>query len=116
MRSTLVILFACISVLCFAQKDTDEYIADAVRQLDTSCAGGDIREYVVKNGIKGTYTFEITIKGKGQIASMNILSRGEDGSIPHQNALKDFVMFRYKLDMKLPKGRYYKFEYTFSFQ
>lgn len=95
--------------------DPDVVIGKAIAELDASCANGEIREFVVKNQLSGTYTFEVTIKGKGQIASMNIIERGADGTIPFQNQLKDFVMFKYHLSFKMDKARYYKFNYTFSF-
>jgi hypothetical protein len=108
MKNSLLTFFftLLLNALSFAQADTEEYIRMAAT----------IHEYVVESGTKGTYTFEITIKGKGQIVSMNIKERSEDGTIAYQNSLKDFVMKKVKLSFKIPKERYYKFDYTFSFK
>lgn len=118
MKNSLLTLFftLLLNALSFAQADTEEYIRMASSELDISCQTGLIHEYVLESGTKGTYTFEITIKGKGQIVSMNIKERSEDGTIAYQNSLKDFVMKKVKLSFKIPKERYYKFDYTFSFK
>ncbi len=118
MKNSLLTLFIMLlfNAHSFAQADTEEYIRMASAELDISCQTGLIHEYVLESGTKGTYTFEITIKGKGQIVSMNIKERSEDGTIAYQNALKDFVMKKVKLSFKIPKERYYKFDYTFSFK
>jgi hypothetical protein len=118
MKNSLLTLFYLLSLstFCIAQADTEEYIRLASSELDISCQTGLIHEYVLESGTKGSYTFEITIKGKGQIVSMNIKERSDDGTIAYQNALKDFVMNKVKLSFKIPKEQYYKFDYTFSFK
>jgi hypothetical protein len=98
----LFILASSLAFASVAQTDPEEYIRMATSELDISCQTGLIHEYVLESGTKGTYTFEITIKGKGQIVSMNIKERSEDGKV--------------KLSFKIPKERYYKFDYTFSFK
>lgn len=95
--------------------DTDAVLSKCREELDASCANGSIREYVTKSQLKGTYTFELTVKNKGQVVSMNILERGEDGTISFQNDLKDFIMYKFRFSFKVEKNRYYKFDYTFSF-
>jgi hypothetical protein len=118
MKNSLLTLFftLLLNALSFAQAGNEEYISMATSELDSSCQSGLINEYVLESGTKGAYTFEITIKGKGQIVSMNIKERSEHGTIAYQNSLKDFVMKKVKLSFKIPKERYYKFEYTFSFK
>ena len=112
---SLFFLATLLTFVSVAQTDPEEYIKMATSELDLSCQSGLIREYVTESSTTGSYTFEITIKGKGQIVSMNIKERSENGTIAFQNALKDFVMNKVRLSFKIPKERYYKFDYTFSF-
>ncbi|MDZ4750386.1 MAG: hypothetical protein SGI87_02140 [Flavobacteriales bacterium] len=108
-------LFLSFGFFAFAQVETEDILILAKKELDAACDSGTIREFVLKNEIKGTYNFELTIKGKGQIVNMNIRNRGEYGTITQQNALKDFLMNKFRFSFKMPKERYFKFEYPFSF-
>ena len=61
----------------------------------------------------GEYTFDISIHEKGKTASVFCDSR-EGGSIAMQNKLKDFIK-EFQYYFKMPKGKKYKFTYTFKF-
>jgi len=90
----------------------DEVVEAAIKAIEESMQNGDFKKFVEKTGIEGSYTMDITIKNKGEVASVRTIER--EGEIKHQNQLKDFVV-TYKFPFKMPKDKSYKFRYEFKF-
>lgn len=115
-------LFLLTAILCFtavqAQKkpfyDTPEEVIEAAyNALDQEMKGGEITTWAQENGIEGAYTFDLTIKHKGEVATVRTIDR-KGGDIPSQNRLKDYVKTM-RFPFKMPKNRSYKFQYEFKF-
>jgi len=104
----------------FAQKkelieDKDLVIQRATAELDSAMMApeGSIYLWTQKNPIKGEYTYDISIWEKGTVTS--IFSQGNNnGTIDGQNRLRAFLM-EFHFNFKMPKGKSYKFRYTFAF-
>lgn len=109
-----------LSVSSYAQKkvlieDKDQIHEQAIKELELALAPpeGSIYLFSQASQIKGDYTYDITIREKGDIAT--VFSHGNtNGTIENQNRLKDFLM-GFGFNFKMPKGKYYKFKYTFKF-
>ena len=92
----------------------DEVVAEAKAELDSSMHVGDFKEFAVKNNIKGEYIMDITIHEKGKVLTVFAVSNDSD-DLKTQTRVKDFLrMFTFAI--KLPKGKMYKFQYTFNFK
>lgn len=83
-------------------------------QLDSSAREGAVKEYVVKNNIKGEFIYDITVGDKGKVVTVFAVT-SDDEKYKTQNKLKDFLR-TIKFDVKTAKGRLYKFQYTFYFE
>lgn len=93
--------------------DQEEVVQEAKRELDASMTNGEFKEFGSLNELKGSFSFNITIHKNGQVVTVHAEDR--DGSVDHQNKLKDFIK-AYQFNFKMPKGRSYKFEYTFLYK
>lgn len=93
----------------------ENVITAATKELDQSLLPpeGALYVWATENNIQGKYYFDITVRGKGEVATVFCADR-EGGSIQDQNKLKDAVKY-YEFNFKLPKGKSYKFKYTFDF-
>lgn len=118
MKSTLTLIFIlALTVGVAAQKK--EYLSDpeiieqkAKESLDNHVAtNNNFQKYISKNDISGTYVYDIVIWNKGEVASVNAISR--EGEIKSQNLLKDYLK-EFRFPLKLPKNQQYKFRYTFN--
>lgn len=90
----------------------EEVVAAAISELDSLVTNPKFLETLNKENVHGTYHFQIGIGDKGQINTMRAMERSEDASIHGQNYLNNLVK-THKFNFKLPKGNYYRFEYTF---
>jgi len=92
-----------------------EIIAQAIKELDNAMKSPEGELYLIgqKFRIKGEYNFQLTIRDKGNVASVFVIDQ-KDGDIPSQNRLKDAV-FAFRLSFKMPKNKDYKFNYIFKF-
>ena len=101
-----------------AQKKTlQEYeavVAEAKAELDSSMLVGGFREFAIKNNIKGEYIMDITLHEKGKVLTVFAVSNDTD-DLKMQTRIKDFLR-PFEFNIKMPKGRTYKFQYTFNFQ
>lgn len=121
----LILLFTLLfssAITCVAQKkpfiDNPQKITEiATKQLDADMQApeGVLFLWAQKNKIKGTYTLDISIAKNGKVVNVFVKEKDSNATIPHQNKLKDRI-FIHKFNMKLPKGKIYKFEYTFNFE
>lgn len=93
----------------------EDVIAEATRQLENAMqTEGIIKTWASEKAITGTYEYELTIGKAARIVSVRILS-SKEGNIPSQNAVKDFLIDKFRFEMKIPKDKKYKLNYTFSF-
>jgi hypothetical protein len=116
----LLFLVTMLAFTSFAQKkdlldDKDLIIERANAELDQAMAPpeGSIYLYTLKNPIKGEYTFDISIWGKGTVTSIYVVG-SNNGTIDAQNRFKSFLM-NFQFNFKMPKGKTYKFRHTFVF-
>jgi|GEM_PF-723924 len=93
--------------------DEPEIRSRAASELSYSMDRGSLKEWAAQQEITGTYLFEITLRGKGQVASVRVVER-INGSIDHQNRLKDHLM-DYKFDIPVHKKQIVRMEYQFEF-
>ena len=112
------ILILGISNSSFAQKkphlsDKEVVIEYAYLELEESMKSGEFYEWGLETEIKGKFTFDITIRDKGEVGTIFAISR--EGEVKDQNDLKDFIK-QYKFNFKMPKTKSYKFQYTFQFK
>ena len=111
-------LFLLIATAAQAQKkphlsDKETIIEYAYLELDESMKSGEFYEWGQETGIKGEFTFDITIREKGEVSTVFAVDR--KGEVKDQNRLKDAIR-DYKFNFKMPKNKAYKFQYTFQFQ
>lgn len=115
------LLIVTFGISSYSQKkdlieDKDQILerAKAELELSQSPPEGALYLFVQKNNIKGEYTYDITIREKGDVAT--VFSVGNNnGTLDSQNKLKDFLMAM-EFNFKMPKGKYYKFRHTFKFE
>lgn len=90
-----------------------EVIEAAYEALDNSMAfGGALNGYKNDYGWTGTYTFNITLKGKGEVVEVS--SAGSNGSFQVENQLKG-ILEEMTFPFKMPQDSNYKFKYEFKF-
>jgi hypothetical protein len=120
MRIALLFVFSLFTLASFAQKkvlieSNDEIISQASKELTEAMKPpeGSLYLWKVENNIKGEYIIDITIREKGDIAS--VFMAGSNGAdIEMQNRVKDKVRL-FEFNFKMPKGKLYKFQYLFKF-
>ena len=121
MKKTLLLMLSIIlGVSAFAQKkvlieDKDQIIERAKAELDSAMMApeGSIYLWTQKNPIKGEYIFDISIWEKGTVTSIYVVG-SNNGTIDAQNRLRAFLM-NFEFNFKMPKGKSYKFRYSFIF-
>ncbi|MCD4735341.1 MAG: hypothetical protein K8R53_04825 [Bacteroidales bacterium] len=124
MKTFSIILLMLISVSGFSQKknkkpyfeNRDKIISTAILELDYAMRGpeGELYLFAEEFYITGEYTFDISIREKGTVASVFVAGR-EGGNIPSQNKLKDRIK-DFRFNFKMPKGKSFKFQYIFKFE
>lgn len=121
MKTTLKIIFSLFllanTLLVQAQKkpfynEEEQVIEAAYQALEQEMQSEDMLEWAKERAIAGSYTFNITIRGKGEVATVSVVER--EGEINHQNALKDYIKSM-RFPFKMPKDKSYKFQYEFKF-
>lgn len=91
----------------------EEVIEAAYSAIENSLkTEGYLYENKMEYAWAGTYTFNITIRGKGEVATVSVAESGED--IKMQNQIKN-VLKGMKFPFKMPKDHSYKFKYVFKF-
>lgn len=119
MRNLLTLLIAFLFCShASAQKkeliqDKETILARAAQVLDAEIRdGGSLHAAVVKEGLIGRYVLQVSIRDKGDISSVFVVS-AEGHDQRSQNRFKDLVHFT-ELPFKMPKGRHYRIEHTFD--
>lgn len=91
----------------------EEVIEAAYKAIDNSLKPENyLYESKVAYAWKGTYTFNITIRGKGEVATVSVAESGDN--VKMQNQIKN-VLKGLKFPFKMPKDHSYKFKYEFNF-
>ena len=120
MRITVLLVLIFFTIATFAQKKVlieskEDIIEQATKELTEAMQPpeGSLYLWKVENSIKGEYIIDITIREKGDIAS--VFMAGSEGSdIKMQNLVKDRIRL-FEFSFKMPKGKTYKFQYIFKF-
>ena len=91
-------------------------IADNARRqlVAMSAPDGELSAFAVKNNIKGDFVVDLTIVGKGKIATVFMVSSKTE-SVQVQNQLKSKLMDIQFEDIKIPKSERIKFRHTLTF-
>lgn len=114
----VLLLMMGVSKQSLAQKNIsltnpDEITEVAVKYFEYSLKEGELFKLAEKYQITGAYEFDVTIRERGEVASVFVVDR-EGGSLAFQNLVKDAVM-KMKLGFKMQKGKRYKINYKFQF-
>lgn len=119
-KSLLFLLLIVLGISSYAQKkvlieDKDLIIERAKAELDTAMMApeGSIYLWTQKNPIKGEYIFDISIWEKGTVTSIYVVG-SNNGTIDAQNRFRAYLM-NFQFNFKMPKGKSYKFRYSFNF-
>jgi hypothetical protein len=119
MKNLLILICTILTVSAFSQKkvlieDPEKVMAEAIAEIEEAMKApeGEIYLFVQENNIKGSYDFDITLREKGEVASVFVRGN-EGGTIKMQNSFKDFIK-ELKFNFKMPKGKSYKFNYVFK--
>lgn len=116
-KALLCVAIVLVSMHVEAQKttisDQDEIIKTAAGVFEQSMKDGSLYELGQEHQVTGAYIFDITIRNKGEVASVFVVEN-EGGTIPFQNMVKDHVK-NMKMGFKMPKNKNYKFRYKFDF-
>ena len=93
----------------------DNLVSQAVSHLNTAMLppDGELYTFASENKITGSYTFDLTFRKKGEMATVFVVS-SENASIHMQNQLKDHLK-AFRFDLTVPKGESRKFRHTFKF-
>jgi hypothetical protein len=115
---TVISLLIAVQIGCSNKpfyNTQDKVVEEAYKSLDYEMKSGDLKEWADERGMKGNYTFKLTIGGKkGEVISVNTLERSSDGEVMQQNALKNYVKLM-RFQFKMPKDKSYQFPYEFKF-
>jgi hypothetical protein len=118
-KAIFILLLTVAATTAWSQKkvlieNKDQIIEQARLEIEQALTPpeGPIYLFVQEHSIKGEYTYDITIREKGDVAT--VFSVGNmNGTIEGQNKLKDFLL-NFEFSFKVPKGKYYKFRHIFS--
>jgi hypothetical protein len=120
MRTIFLFFISLIAWASVAQQKKliepkEDIIAQAKLELNAAmqAPGGELYLWKTENNIKGEYTVDITIREKGDVASVFMVS-SEGTEIKMQNQVKDRIRL-FGFNFKMPKGKTYKFQYIFRF-
>jgi hypothetical protein len=108
-----------VSLVGFSQKrlitDKEAVIAEGKKELDAVMADPEsyLRKEAAKYNLKGEFTFDITLTGRGRVLSVFAVSSDAD-DIKAQNWLKDKVSSMI-FSFKMPRKKTFKFQYIFKF-
>lgn len=118
MKNLYIAIFAITSINAFAQQkplitDAELVKAQGISEIEFSLGNpeGELYRFITANQITGTYIFDITVRGKGLVATVFAVNSNEN-DVKKQNLLKDKIL-SYKFNFRMPKGKMYKFQYTF---
>lgn len=118
------LIFISAILIAFATYGQDKVLLDKAEDIAIYSAKefeqammateGELYLFGQEFGIKGEYTFRISIGLKNKVTSVFVIER-KGGDIPMQNKVKDAVKEFKFITFKVPKGKHYNVEYTFKF-
>lgn len=117
-KTIIIALVLLISHAAQAQKKPfyntqEEVIEAAYLAMENSLKPeGYLNKKSLQYNWKGEYSFNITLRGKGEVATVSVAKSGDD--IKTQNHIKN-VLKGMKFPFKMPKEESYKFNYKFNF-
>jgi len=122
MKRLIMFLFLLVfSVSASAQKkvliaEKEQIIEEAKKEIAQTLANpeSDFMKMIDEKNVTGVYVFDITICEKGQVLSVFVVSSNAR-DVKMQNQVKDLVK-ALEFNFKMPKGKSYKFQYTFNFK
>lgn len=92
------------------QAAVDEHVSNV---LAAEKAQGKLAELALKLGLRGSFTFDLTVSDKGTTETVFPVESTIE-SIPDRNKLKDYLMSLH-FDFKVPKGKRFKTRQTLDF-
>lgn len=96
-------------------QEYNQVVEAAKAELDSMMKqAGSLQTEAKEVNVKGEYILDVTIHEKGKVLSVYMVSSDAD-DVKMQNRAKDLVR-RVEFGFKVPKGKTYKFQYTFSFK
>ncbi len=115
------IIIACTAVHVSAQKkptltDRQQVTKYAVAELNQALSPPDgalFKSLNYFNVVPGTYIFDVTVRGKGETATVFVVNDGQN-DIRTQNHLKDLLK-SYRYHFKMRRGLLCKFQYTITY-
>jgi hypothetical protein len=120
-RLLVIIIFLGLTSQAFSQdkeySSPDEpFVQKAISELNFAQTPpkGSLYIFATEKKLTGRFTFDLTIRGKGEMATVFAVSTEGSGTIKMQNLLKDWLK-AYQFSFRMPKGKSYKFQYTFQF-
>ncbi len=119
MKQFLLISLMLMTLCTFGQKISQaeangDFVEMAKVELNSALSSPDSELFkkISESGIAGHFVFDISLRGKGLVATVFVVNAGEQ-SISMQNRLKDIIK-AYRFSLKVPKKKIYKFQYTFD--
>lgn len=92
------------------QADVDQHVSDA---LTTDKASGELAELSRKLGLRGSFTFDLTVGDKGETVTVFPIESSIE-SVEHRNRLKDQLLAT-RFPFKLNKKKRFKTRQTLVF-
>ncbi|MBL4710261.1 MAG: hypothetical protein JKY48_17660 [Flavobacteriales bacterium] len=117
-KSIFLLLVVLLTTQLIAQKkpyyNTQEEVIEAayIAVENSLKLDGYLHDKKLEYNWKGTYMFNITLRGKGEVATVSVAESGDN--IKTQNQIKN-VLKTMKFPFKMPKDHSYKFKYEFKF-
>jgi hypothetical protein len=95
--------------------DDEPFVQMAISEISKALTppNGSLYLFAVEKKLEGSYSYDLTIRNKGEMATVFAVS-SEGGTITMQNLLKDRLK-AFRFTFKMPKGKSFKFQYTFQF-
>jgi hypothetical protein len=116
----VVLLIMGFALISHAQENNysspeEPFVKQAISELAAAMSPpkGNLYLFGIEKKISGSFTFDLTIRGKGEMATVFVVST-EGGTIKMQNMLKDRLK-AFRFSFKMPKGKSYKFQHTLQF-
>jgi hypothetical protein len=120
MKQVLLLFLLVMSISTFGQKKSSagsntNFVEMAKAELNSALSApeGTLYKKITESGISGHFVFDISIRGKGLVATVFVVNPGEQ-SVSSQNRLKDIIK-AYRFSFKIPKREIHKFQYIFDF-
>ena len=117
--SFLLVILSITNHVTLAQSasspEQEQIAADVRAQLDAMAGdNGILRQFCTKNEITGTFVFDMTIQGKGDVLTVFMVARDGE-NVAQKNLLKDKLHTLRFENIRLPKNQRVKFRHSLQF-